>query len=249
MYREITLSGGQSIMDNSFVIVIPAFNEEAVLEMTLIALLREVPSHHVLVVSDGSTDKTSQIVNDRKINLLELPFNLGVGAAMRSGFQFAKENGFQKVIQFDADLQHQPKYINEIVSELDKYDVVVGSRFAANSSYKVSFVRSLAMGLLKDSVTRHIGKKMTDVTSGFRGANKKAIDVFADFYPSEYLADTVESLIIAHDKGLSISEIAVTMQERQGGMPSQNIFRSTLYLFRSILVIIATLTVKPRKDK
>jgi len=237
------------IMDNSLLVVIPAFNEEAVLGRTLDALLQEVSSNQVLVVSDGSTDKTSQIVNDRKINLLELPFNLGVGAAMRSGFQFAKENGFQKVIQFDADLQHQPKYIKEIVSELDKYDVVVGSRFAADSSYKVSLVRSLAMGLLKDSVTRHIGKKMTDVTSGFRGANKNAIDVFADFYPSEYLADTVESLIMAHDKGLSISEIAVTMQERQGGVPSQNIFRSTLYLFRSILVIIATLTVKPRKDK
>ena len=237
------------IMDNSLLIVIPAFNEEAVLGRTLDALLQEVSSNQVLVVSDGSTDRTTQIVNDRKINLLELPFNLGVGAAMRSGFQFAKENGFQKVIQFDADLQHQPKYIKEIVSELDKYDVVVGSRFATDSSYKVSFVRSVAMGLLKDSVTRHIGRKMTDVTSGFRGANKKAIDVFADFYPSEYLADTVESLIMAHDKGLSISEIAVTMQERQGGMPSQNIFRSTLYLFRSILVIIATLTVKPRKDK
>jgi glycosyltransferase involved in cell wall biosynthesis len=161
------------IMDNSLLVVIPAFNEEAVLGRTLDALLQEVSSNQVLVVSDGSTDKTSQIVNDRKINLLELPFNLGVGAAMRSGFQFAKENGFQKVIQFDADLQHQPKYIKEIVSELDKYDVVVGSRFAANSSYKVSFVRSLAMGLLKDSVTRHIGRKMTDVTSGFRGAKKQ----------------------------------------------------------------------------
>jgi glycosyltransferase involved in cell wall biosynthesis len=237
------------IMDSSLLVVIPAFNEEAVLGRTLDALLQEVSSDQVLVVSDGSTDKTSQIVIERKISLLELPFNLGVGAAMRSGFQFAKENGFQKVIQFDADLQHQPKYIKEIVSELDKYDVVVGSRFAVNSSYKVSFVRSLAMGLLKDSVTRHIGRKMTDVTSGFRGANKKAIDVFSDFYPSEYLADTVESLIMAHDKGLTISEIAVTMQERQGGMPSQNFFRSTLYLFRSILVIIATLTVKPRKDK
>jgi glycosyltransferase involved in cell wall biosynthesis len=237
------------IMDSYVLIVIPAFNEVTVLGRTLDALLQKVPSTQVLVVNDGSTDKTSQIVTERKINLLELPFNLGVGAAMRSGFQYAKENGFQKVIQFDADLQHQPKYINDIVSELDNYDVVVGSRFAANSSYKVSFGRSLAMGLLKDSVTRHIGKKMTDVTSGFRGANKKAIDIFADFYPSEYLADTVESLIMAHDKGLSIGEVPVTMQERQGGMPSQNIFRSTLYLFRSILVIIATLTVKPRKDK
>ncbi len=237
------------IMDSSLLVVIPAFNEEAVLGKTLDALLQEVPSNQVLVVSDGSTDKTAQIVLDKKINLLELPFNLGVGAAMRSGFQFAQENGFTKVIQFDADLQHQPKYIKEIANELDNFDVVVGSRFARNNDYKVSFVRNTAMSLLKDSVSRHVGRKMTDVTSGFRGANKKAISVFADFYPSEYLADTVESLILAHDKGLSITEIPVTMQERQGGSPSQIIFKSTLYLFRSILVLIATLTVKPRRDK
>jgi len=236
-------------MSNSLLVVVPAFNEEAVLARTINALLQEVPIDQILVVNDGSEDKTSQIVIDLGINQLELPFNLGVGAAMRAGFQYAKENGFQKVIQFDADLQHQPKYIKEIVLKLNELDVVVGSRFAEKSDYKVSFVRSLAMGLLKDFVARHIGKKMTDVTSGFRGANKKAIDVFADFYPSEYLADTVETLILAHDKGLTIGEIPVTMQERQGGIPSQNIFRSTLYLFRSILVIIATLTVKPRKDK
>ena len=236
-------------MSNSLLVVVPAFNEEAVLARTINALLQEVRIDQILVVNDGSEDQTSQIVIDLGINHLELPFNLGVGAAMRAGFQYAKENGFQKVIQFDADLQHQPKYIKEIVSKLNELDVVVGSRFAEKSDYKVSFVRRLAMGLLKDSVTRHIGKKMTDVTSGFRGANKKAIDIFADFYPSEYLADTVESLILAHDKGLTIGEIPVTMQERQGGIPSQNVFRSTLYLFRSILVIIATLTVKPRKDK
>ena len=103
------------------------------------------------------------------------------------------------------------------------------------------------MNLLKNSVSRHIGKNMTDVTSGFRGANKKATEIFAEKYPSEYLADTVESLILAHDSGLSISEIGVTMQERQGGLPSQNLIRSAFYLFRSILVIIATLTIKPRK--
>jgi glycosyltransferase involved in cell wall biosynthesis len=236
-------------LDSLILVVIPAFNEEAVLGKTLTTLIQYIPVSQILVVNDGSTDNTSQVVLEKGVDLLELPFNLGVGAAMRSGFRFAKENGFQKVIQFDADLQHQPKYIKEIVSKLNELDVVVGSRFAGNSDYKVSFVRSLAMGLLKDSVTKHIGKKMTDVTSGFRGANKKAIEIFVDHYPSEYLADTVESLIMAHDKGLTIGEIPVTMQERQGGMPSQNIFRSTLYLFRSILVIIATLTVKPRKDK
>jgi glycosyltransferase involved in cell wall biosynthesis len=236
-------------MQSSLLVIVPAFNEEKVIGKTLDALLLEIRSNEILVVSDGSTDKTSQIVLDKGINLLELPFNLGVGVAMRSGFIFAKERNFTKVIQFDADLQHQTKYITEIISALDTSDVVIGSRFVEDSGYKVSIGRRFAMRLLNKSISTHIGKNFTDVTSGFRGANKKAIDVFADFYPSEYLADTVESLIIAHDEGLKISEIAVSMLERQGGMPSQNIFRSSLYLFRSILVIIATLTVKPRKDK
>ena len=234
-------------IDSKLLIVIPAFNEELVLGKTLNELVKLIPVNQILVVSDGSTDKTSEIVKNLNINLLELPFNLGVGAAMRAGFQFALENGFSKVIQFDADLQHQPKYINEISENLNSFDVVVGSRFANNNDYKVSFVRSIAMNLLKNSVSRHIGQNMTDVTSGFRGANKKAIEIFSQFYPSEYLADTVESLILAHDKGLTISEIGVTMQERQGGKPSQNLLRSSFYLFRSILVIIATLTIKPRK--
>ncbi len=234
-------------IDSKLLIVIPAFNEELVLGKTLNELVKLIPVNQILVVSDGSTDKTSEIVKNSNINLLELPFNLGVGAAMRAGFQFALENGFSKVIQFDADLQHQPKYINEISENLNSFDVVVGSRFANNNDYKVSFVRSIAMNLLKNSVSRHIGQNMTDVTSGFRGANKKAIEIFSEFYPSEYLADTVESLILAHDKGLTISEIGVTMQERQGGKPSQNLLRSSFYLFRSILVIIATLTIKPRK--
>jgi len=234
-------------IDSKLLIVIPAFNEELVLGKTLNELVKLIPVNQILVVSDGSTDKTSEIVKNLNINLLELPFNLGVGAAMRAGFQFALENGFSKVIQFDADLQHQPKYINEISENLNSFDVVVGSRFANNNDYKVSFVRSIAMNLLKNSVSRHIGQNMTDVTSGFRGANKKAIEIFSEFYPSEYLADTVESLILAHDKGLTISEIGVTMQERQGGKPSQNLLRSSFYLFRSILVIIATLTIKPRK--
>ena len=139
-------------IDSKLLIVIPAFNEELVLGKTLNELVKLIPVNQILVVSDGSTDKTSEIVKNLNINLLELPFNLGVGAAMRAGFQFALENGFSKIIQFDADLQHQPKYINELSENLNSFDVVVGSRFANNNDYKVSFVRSIAMNLLKNSV-------------------------------------------------------------------------------------------------
>ena len=138
------------LVDRSLLVVIPAFNEEAVLGRTLDALLQEVPSNQVLVVSDGSTDKTSQIVLDKDINLLELSFNLGVGAAMRAGFQYAKENGFQKVIQFDADLQHQPKYIREIVSKLDELEVNYRCTYEELSNRDYSIIKSV---LIDNSTT------------------------------------------------------------------------------------------------
>lgn len=226
-------------------VVIPAFNEALVIQKTF-AELSKYPQYDYLFVDDGSSDETAAILKNLGANILSLPFNLGVGVAMRTGFMFALENGYKSVIQFDADLQHRPEYIAELVNALSDADVVVGSRFASNSEYKVSFLRKIAMNLLRFAVSRHSGEKLTDVTSGFRAANQKAIEVYAEDYPAEYLADTVESLILAADRNLKIKEIPVTMQSRQGGQPSQNLIKSSLYLGRSVLVLIASLSLRKR---
>lgn len=226
-------------------VVIPAFNEALVIQKTF-AELSKYPQYDYLFVDDGSSDETTTILKSLGANVLSLPFNLGVGVAMRTGFMFALENGYKSVIQFDADLQHRPEYIAELVNALSDADVVVGSRFASNSEYKVSFLRKIAMNLLRFAVSRHSGEKLTDVTSGFRAANQKAIEVYAEDYPAEYLADTVESLILAADRNLKIKEIPVTMQSRQGGQPSQNLIKSSLYLGRSVLVLIASLSLRKR---
>lgn len=226
-------------------VVIPAFNEAAIIQKTF-AELSKYPQYDFLYIDDGSTDETSEILKNLGANVLSLPFNLGVGVAMRTGFMFALENGYQSVVQFDADLQHKPEYIIELLTALNTADVVVGSRFAGNKNYRVSFMRKIAMQLLRVAVSRHTGKSLTDVTSGFRAANKKAIEIFAQDYPAEYLADTVESLILAADKNLVITEIPTIMQNRQGGQPSQNLLKSTLYLGRSILVLIASLSLRKR---
>lgn len=226
-------------------VVIPAFNEALVIEKTFDELSK-YPEYDYLFVDDGSTDETAEILKNLGANFLSLPFNLGVGVAMRTGFSFAQKNDYKIVIQFDADLQHKPEYISELVSSLKDADVVVGSRFAGGNVYRVSFLRKIAMNILRFAVSRHSGEKLTDVTSGFRAAGEKAIEIFAEDYPAEYLADTVESLILAADRNLKIKEIPVVMQNRQGGQPSQNLIRSSFYLGRSFLVLIASLSLRKR---
>ena len=226
-------------------VVIPAFNEALVIKKTF-AELSKYPQYDYLYVDDGSTDETAEILNKLGANFLSLPFNLGVGVAMRTGFSYALKNNYKAVIQFDADLQHKPEYISELVSSLSDADVVVGSRFADGNIYRVSFLRKISMNVLRFAVSRHSGEKLTDVTSGFRASGEKAIEIFAEDYPAEYLADTVESLILAADRNLKIKEIPVVMQTRQGGQPSQNLIRSAFYLGRSFLVLIASLSLRKR---
>ena len=226
-------------------VVIPAFNEALVIKKTFDELSK-YPQYDYLYVDDGSTDETAEILNKLGANFLSLPFNLGVGVAMRTGFLYALKNNYKAVIQFDADLQHKPEYISELVSSLNDADVVVGSRFAGGNIYRVSFLRKIAMNVLRFAVSRHGGEKLTDVTSGFRASGEKAIEIFAEDYPAEYLADTVESLILAADRNLKIKEIPVVMQTRQGGQPSQNLIRSAFYLGRSFLVLIASLSLRKR---
>jgi glycosyltransferase involved in cell wall biosynthesis len=239
------LSGGRLKIASKPLVVIPAFNEVAVIEKTL-SQLNFFRDFDFLVIDDGSTDGTLDVLDRMNFNYLSLPFNLGVGVAMRTGFQFALANGYQSVVQFDADLQHKPEYISALVEQLKDFDVVVGSRFVEKNKYRVSWLRKLAMNLLRFAVSSHSGAKLTDVTSGFRAAGPKAIELFAENYPAEYLADTVESLILAADNGLTITEIPVIMQARQGGQPSQNLLKSMLYLGRSFLVLIASLRIRKR---
>jgi glycosyltransferase involved in cell wall biosynthesis len=226
-------------------VVVPAFNEALVIKKTFDELSK-YPQYDYLYVDDGSIDETAEILKKLGANFLSLPFNLGVGVAMRTGFSYALKNNYKAVIQFDADLQHKPEYISELVNSLRDADVVVGSRFAGNNLYRVSFLRKIAMNILRFAVSRHSGEKLTDVTSGFRASGEKAIEIFAEDYPAEYLADTVESLILAADRNLKIKEIPVVMQTRQGGQPSQNLIKSSFYLGRSFLVLIASLSLRKR---
>lgn len=156
---------------------------------------------------------------------------------MRTAFLYAQREGFDAVVQVDADGQHNSEEIGELIQGLASADVVVGTRFHPASTYKVRGPRRWAMDLLSWNLSRMAKTKISDTTSGFRSAGPRAIKLFASAYPAEYLGDTVGSLSIAIREGLVIEERPVTMFYRRIGRPSKSALWSTLYLGRAILAL------------
>lgn len=229
-------------------IVIPAFNEAPSVVAVIRQVADSVPEADILVVNDGSIDQTSQNAKCTNAKVLDLPFNLGVGAALRAGFVYAMRNGYSDVIQVDADGQHDPNQIHKLLAATSDLDVVIGSRFLDPSSmYKTGRMRRFAMKWLAFLMSRACRTRLTDVSSGFRLTRSKALEIFSKEYPPEYLGDTVESLIIASRAGLKVGEVPVTMLARISGTPSQNFIKSSWYLVRATLVIfLGLLHSKPR---
>lgn len=232
-------------------VVIPAWNERDAIASVLEEIRATLPDVSVVVVDDGSVDGTSDIVQSMGIPALRLPFNVGVGGAMRAGFLYAQRAGFDYVVQVDADGQHNPADVPRLL-ELARAgnDVVVGARFSGVGDYVVRGPRKWAMKVLSWSVSSISGTRLRDVTSGFRLSGPRAIELFARAYPPEYLGDTVESLILAHRAGLTIDQAPVAMRSRVAGTPSQNPLKSALYLARAGLVLaLAVLREPPAKDR
>ena len=222
-------------------IAIPAWNEQGSIAEVITKVHEHLPEATVLVVDDGSTDATAHIATEAGAEVVSLPFNVGVGGAMRTAFLYAKRHGYTALVQVDADGQHDPADLDRLLSGLDDADIVVGTRFHPDSMYFVGGPRKWAMIVLSKALTRMAKSPITDSTSGFRSAGPRAIDLFSVTYPAEYLGDTVGSLSIAIKRGLTIRETPVTMYYRAIGRPSKNALWSTLYLGRASLALVATL--------
>lgn len=226
----------------SLLVVIPAFNEENSIGSVIQDIRVHMPSASILVVDDGSKDNTVKVAESTNVKVLSLPFNVGVGGALRAGFLYAHRNSFTQVLQIDADGQHKAEHAKILLESGDGFDIVIGSRFAeSKNNYDASYLRRLAIRLLSAAISKICNTKLTDVTSGFRLSSSSAIELFMRDYPVEYLGDTVESLVIAHKSGLSIKEVPVQMSKREFGSPSQNVIKSSWYLSRAFLVIILSL--------
>lgn len=233
----------RSSHSTSVLVIVPAWNEEAVLGQTLAELKDTSAEFDVLVVDDGSTDATARIAEDFGAYVCSLPFNLGVGGAMRLGYKIAVVHGYDVAVQFDADGQHDPSLIGQLVSTLRETDsnIVIGARFAGIGDYKVGWVRSVAMKILALSVSRIVGTQLTDSTSGFRAVDQKALRVFQRYYPAEYLGDTVEALVIANRNGCKITQVPCDMRPRLGGEASQSPGRAVVFLSRALLALFLAL--------
>jgi glycosyltransferase involved in cell wall biosynthesis len=228
---------GKEAALSELLVVIPALDEEATVG-DVVRGARDQIGGHVLVVDDGSGDATATVARTAGATVISHPFNLGVGAAVRSGLRYASEHGYTTVVQLDGDGQHDPSDGRRLVERLhdESADIVVGSRFARG--YRARGVRRLGMRALSKVVSARLGTPLTDTTSGYRAFGKRAVDRLCRAYPSVYLSDTVEVLLMAGDWGLRVVEEPVRMRARQGGRPSSGAALSTVSFLRLALVIL-----------
>ena len=223
----------------------PAFNEQASVGDVVREVFEQLSGISLLVVDDGSADATTRVATEAGALVATLPFNLGVGGAMRVGFRYALENGFAVVVQVDADGQHNPSEIPALVAALDSADLVLGARFAGKGDYRVRGPRQWAMKVLSVILSRVAHVTLTDTTSGFRASGPRAVALFAEHYPAEYLGDTIEALVIASRSGLTVCQVPVVMRLRAGGVPSHNPFKAAAYLGRAGMALVFAF-IRPR---
>lgn len=223
-------------------VVVPAWNEEESIASVVHEVRRTLSHAHVLVVDDGSTDLTGQKALEAGALVARLPYNLGVGGAMRLGFRYAVEKGYDTVVQIDADGQHDPTFIPQLLDRLAAgADLVIGARFAGAGDYRVRGPRHWAMAVLSIVLSRLAGTHLTDTTSGMRASSRPLVELFATHYPVEYLGDTVETLAMAARRGFRIEQVPVAMRARTTGKPSHAFGMATVYLGRAFVVLVLAL--------
>ncbi|HVE69667.1 MAG TPA: glycosyltransferase family 2 protein [Solirubrobacteraceae bacterium] len=218
--------------------IVPAYNEEATLPGVLESLRRHAPGFDVLVIDDGSTDRTGELARTGGATLLQLPFNVGIGGAVQSGYLYACEHGYDYVVQVDADGQHDATEIATLQDTMGAdpaLDVVCGSRFLEKRDYRASFGRRTGIQIFAAIVSLIARKRVTDPTSGFRLCNRRAIELFARDYPHDY--PEVEALLTLHYNRLTMREVPVRMFQRGGGVSSIRSGKSAYYMVKVLLAI------------
>ncbi|MDP4180102.1 MAG: glycosyltransferase family 2 protein [Bacillota bacterium] len=219
-------------------VIIPAYNEEKSISKVIKSLFDSGHKVDLVVVDDGSKDKTSIIAKESGAKVLKLPFNLGIGGAMQTGYLYAKKNNYDVAIQLDGDGQHDPLYLGDLITPLldGRSDMIIGSRYVAKTEYQSNVSRRIGMIFFSTLVTLLTGNPIKDTTSGFRAVNRKIIDYFADNYPSDY--PEVDVLIRLHKKKFKVMEVPVEMKERQGGTSSITPLKSIYYVIKVSIVLL-----------
>jgi glycosyltransferase involved in cell wall biosynthesis len=218
-------------------VIIPAYNEADSIGEVIGRARTSAPGADVVVIDDGSTDATAAIAQKSGALVVSLPYNLGIGGAVQTGYVFAAEMGYDIAVQVDGDGQHDPAEIAEIVAPLlaGQADVVIGSRYIEDRGYITPFLRRLGIFLLASIVSLIIRQRVTDTTSGFRAVNRRVIEFCAREYPRDY--PEPESVVLFWRAGFRVREIPVTMNPRYGGESSITSMRSFYYMVKVLLAI------------
>jgi hypothetical protein len=222
-------------------IIIPAYNEAERIA-PLITNIRKYSDADIIVVNDGSTDHTADEARASGAVVITLPFNLGYGAALQTGFKYALEKGYTFALQMDGDGQHDPSSIPVIIKPVinDEVDVVIGSRFLGDNDYKAPVIRRIGMFFFAIITRLVTNKRITDPTSGYQAINRKAMELFAsDVYPVDY--PDADVIIMLHRKGIRFTEVPVTMKRAIGNTSMHSGLKPFYYTFKMLLSILVTL--------
>jgi hypothetical protein len=225
-------------------IIVPAYNEEDSLPGVIRDLGAHFPEGDILVVDDGSRDRTAAIAQEARVGVVRLPFNLGIGGAVQTGYRYAQNHGYDIAVQFDGDGQHVAAEIPALLGPLlsGRADLVVGSRFLDRGAYRPPVFRRIGIWIFSRTLSAIIGAPVTDTTSGFRAVNARVIAFFSRGYPEDY--PEVESLVLLHRAGMRIEETPVTMRDRTGGKSSITPVRSAYYMIKVLLAVFIDLLKK-----
>ena len=226
-------------------VIIPAYNEAASLPAVLDRLRTARPHDDVVVVDDGSTDETAAVARAHGVVVLSLPFNLGIGGALRTGFRYAVLHDYDRAAQLDADGQHEPEALDVLFAGLDRADLVIGSRFIDDNGYVVGGTRKRAMGMLQGLIRLLTRRRFTDTSSGFRAFNRPMLAHFSTTYPSEYM-ESVEALLNAIYAGFRVEEVSVPMHQRAGGQASQAHVKLAYHYLRVVVTLLSHAGKRPQ---
>lgn len=238
-------------MDKKILVLIPCYNEEENIVNTVERLKETCPEVDFLVINDCSTDNSAALLKSRGYPFLDLPVNLGIGGGVQCGYLYATRYGYDVTVQMDGDGQHDPAYLHEIVRPVldGECDMCIGSRFIKKEGFQTSFMRRVGIRFLSGMIHLLCGKRVLDVTSGFRATNARMTAYFAAHYATDY--PEPEAILAACLAGFRVGETPVIMRERQGGVSSISSFKSVYYMVKvSLALIIDRLSIhKSRRSK
>src|SRR3954467_7743976 len=229
----------------SYLAVVPAYNEEGTVARVVTKIHELAPGFDVVVVDDGSTDATTEQAEKAGAHVVRHPFNLGIGGAVQSGFTYALENDYDCMVQVDGDGQHDPGEIESLITVMHEdptLDMVIGSRFLQGGEYPAPISRRTGIHIFAFILSRIVGQRVSDPTSGFRLSNRRAIALFARDYPHDY--PEVEAVLMLHYHRLRSTEVPVRMFERGGGVSSLSSGKSVYYMIKVLLAIFVGLLRK-----